>query len=336
MFYAIVRAYVLYNSLMKREEFNLQSQHDNLKLGVSLRIPDGRPRGILQLVHGMAEHRERYHDFMDFCAEQGLIVIIHDHRGHGASVKANEDYGYFYRDGVNGIVSDVHQVTDYIKNRFPGLPLILFGHSMGSLVVRCYMQKYDADVNGLIVCGSPSKRFGAGMGKFVASFLSVFLGDHHRSKFVNSLSFSNYNAKSAKLARDNGQKVTMNEHYPSANSWVVSDPAVVAAYDADERDGFTFTLNGFKVLFELMRRAYRKTGWKMQNPDAPIFFISGADDPCILTPKDFQKAVDFMRMRGYRNVSSKLYPHMRHEILNERGKMEVWRNIVDWVNQVLN
>ena len=71
---------------MQREEFTLKSQHDQIELGVSLRVPSGGPRGILQLVHGMAEHRERYHDFMDYCAERGFVVVIHDHRGHGASV----------------------------------------------------------------------------------------------------------------------------------------------------------------------------------------------------------------------------------------------------------
>lgn len=105
---------------MQREEFTIKSQHDNLELGVSLRIPAGQPRGILQLVHGMAEHRERYHDFMDYCARQGFVVIIHDHRGHGASVKSADDYGYFYQNGVQGIIDDVHQVTEYVKNRFPG------------------------------------------------------------------------------------------------------------------------------------------------------------------------------------------------------------------------
>lgn len=80
---------------MIKEETTIRSQHDGLELGVSIRIPDKEPIGILQLVHGMAEHRERYHDFMDFCAKKGYVVIIHDHRGHGASVKSEDDFGYF-------------------------------------------------------------------------------------------------------------------------------------------------------------------------------------------------------------------------------------------------
>ncbi len=303
---------------MKQEEFTIKSNHDSLELGVSLRIPE-HPRGILQLVHGMAEHRERYHEFMDYCAKQGLIVLIHDHRGHGASVETTEDYGYFGEDGLEGIISDVYQMTSYLRQRFPDLPLVLFGHSMGSLIVRCYMQEYDIDVDGLIVCGSPSKRLGAGLGKVTAKLLRIFRGEKHRSKFINHLAFGGYS-----------QKFPGSE---SKSAWIVSDPAVVEAYDADPRDGFVFTLNGFVTLFGLVQRAYGRKGWQMQNPKAPIFFIAGAEDPCIISERDFNKAVNFMRLRGYHNVKSKLYPGMRHEILNELGKMEVWQDVVAWIDE---
>ena len=180
--------------MIQREETTIVSQHDGLELGVSLRIPE-KPVGILQLVHGMAEHRERYHDFMDYCADQGLIVLIHDHRGHGASVKVAEDRGFFYKNGVQVIIDDVHQLTLYLRERFPGLPLTLFGHSMGSLVVRCYMQQYDNSVDGLIVCGSPSKRVGTGAAIAISKVLQVVQGKKHRSKLVNNLAFNGYNKK---------------------------------------------------------------------------------------------------------------------------------------------
>lgn len=255
---------------MKREEITIRSNRDGLDLGVSIRIPE-HPTGILQLVHGMAEHRERYHDFMDYCAEHGLVVIIHDHRGHGASVKSKEDFGYFGKDGVENIVQDVHQLTEYVRGRFPGLPLTLFGHSMGSLVVRCYIQEYDRDIDGLIVCGSPSYQVGARVGILIAKLMQVFKGEKHRSNFVNNVAFAS-NMKKFK-------------HEGNPNAWVVSDPAVLAAYDADERDGFIFTLNGFETLFKLMQRAYSKKGWAMQNPNLPVLFIAGEDDPCIIDEK---------------------------------------------------
>jgi len=302
---------------MKREEFSIRSNQDNLELGVSLRIPE-HPKGILQIVHGMSEHRERYHDFMEYCAEQGYITIIHDHRGHGASIKTENDLGYFYENGAENIVEDVHQITQYIKEQFPNLPLNLFGHSMGSLIVRCYMQKYDQDVDRLIVCGSPSKRVGATIGQMLAKFMRIFKGDHHRSKLIQNLAFSSFVRKHASDK--------------SPNAWIATDEAVVAAYDADPRDGFIFTLNGFEVLFTLSKRCYSKKGWVMNNSEVPIFFIAGAEDPCILSEKDFLKAVDFMKERGYQNVTSKLYPGMRHEILNERGKQEVWQDVVRFIS----
>lgn len=298
---------------MHREEITIKSNYDNLDLGVSIRIPE-QPTGILQLVHGMAEHRERYHDFMDYCAEQGLVIIIHDHRGHGASVKTKDDLGYFGKNGTKAIVEDVHQITQYIRGRFPDLPLTLFGHSMGSLVVRCYIQKYDQDIDGLIVCGSPSYQLASRLGIIVAKSLQLFKGEKHRSNFVNNLSFSS--------------NMKRFQHEGNPNAWVVSDPAVLAAYDADERDGFIFTLNGFETLFKLMNQAYSKKNWAMHNPNLPILFIAGADDPCIIDEKHFNKAVDFLRQRGYQNVVSKLYPHMCHEILNEIGKAEVWHDVV--------
>lgn len=304
---------------MKREEFRLKSAHDGLDLGVSLRIPEGEPRGILQVVHGMAEHRQRYHDFMDFAAEHGYVAIIHDHRGHGESAGNEDNYGFFGKNGVDGLINDTFQVTEYVKNRFPGLKLTLFGHSMGSLVVRSYMKKYDRSVTSLVVCGSPSKRLGASAGKLIAKFLQIFLSERHRSNFLNKMAFGGYL-----------------KNFPEAKSpsaWIASNEAVVEAFDADPRDGFVFTLNGFEALFGLVKRTYSKKGWGMKNPGAPIFFIAGANDPCIISKQDFEKAVNFMRERGYTDVESKLYPGMRHEILNETGKQEVWQDVIDWMER---
>lgn len=195
------------------------------------------------------------------------------------------------------------------------------------------MQKYDKSVDGLIVCGSPSYQSGAKIALSLAKIIKIFRGDHHRSKFINKLAFGSHNQKSAALARQNGNPNHASRHYPRENSWIVSDPAVVEAYGADARDGFVFTLNGFIVLFSLMIKAYNKHGWRMQNPSAPIFFIAGADDPCIINQKSFEKAVNFLRSRGYHDIKSRLYPHMRHEILNEIGKTQVWHDIVDWMTK---
>ncbi len=298
-----------------REDLTLKSKHDQLNLGVTVLVPE-KPIGILQLVHGMSEHRARYKATMEYFASQGYVVVIHDHRGHGDSVKHEDDLGYFYQDGARAIVEDVHQVTEYIRARFPELRLILLGHSMGSLVVRCFAKKYDDTIDGLIVCGSPSRQLGAKVGVIVAKLFILFKGDRHRSKFIDSLAFRPHNRKF---------------QHEGANAWVVSDPAVRELYNSDPKSGFTFTLNGFVTLFTLMNTAYSKKGWQMHRPNLPIIFLAGADDPCIISKKDFHQAVDFMRERGYDDVESKLYPEMRHEILNEIHKQTVWQDISQWV-----
>ena len=135
----------------------LTSKQDGLKLHVLLMEPEGEPKGIVQIVHGMAEHKERYEPFMEMLCKHGYISVIHDHRGHGKSIRKEEDLGYFYDESGTAIIEDVHQITQWTKERYGKLPYHLFGHSMGSLVVRCYLKKYDDELDSLIVCGSPSE-----------------------------------------------------------------------------------------------------------------------------------------------------------------------------------
>ena len=125
----------------------LTSKQDGLKLHVLLMEPEEEPKGIVQIVHGMAEHKERYEPFMEMLCKQGYISIIHDHRGHGKSIRAKEDLGYFYDESGKAIVEDVHQITQWAKDRYGEMPYHLFGHSMGSLVVRCYLKKYDNELD---------------------------------------------------------------------------------------------------------------------------------------------------------------------------------------------
>ena len=136
-------------------KFTLESQSDGLCIAAACIAPE-KPIAAVQLVHGMCEHKERYYPLMDFLASKGFACVIHDHRGHGESIKDRDDLGYFYKGGYRAAVEDVRLVTMWAKNEFPGLELFLFGHSMGSLIVRTYTKSYDSLISGLIVCGSPS------------------------------------------------------------------------------------------------------------------------------------------------------------------------------------
>ena len=134
----------------------LKSNFDDLSLGVAFLPAQGTPKAIFQIVHGMAEHKERYYPFMEFLSEHGYACVIHDHRGHGESVKSEQDLGFMYDGGADAMVEDVLLVQDWAKGQFPNLPVYLFGHSMGSMVVRAFTRKYDDRIDKLIVCGCPS------------------------------------------------------------------------------------------------------------------------------------------------------------------------------------
>lgn len=303
------------------ETVTIMSRQDQLPLKASVLVPEGEIKGIIQLVHGMAEHRFRYESFMKELAANGFVAIMHDHRGHGESVLNKKDWGYFYENGAESIVEDTYQVTCYIKERFEDQPLILFGHSMGSLVVRAYAKRYDNEIDGLIVCGSPSENKAAGMGKALAGLIGVFCGQRHRSKLLQHIAFGSYNK---------GLADTVSE-----NSWLTTRKDVVAKYDNDPACGYIFTINGFKNLFTLMQNVYDTNGWLMQNRELPILFLSGEDDPCAAGKQNFDHAVQLMKDCGYVHVDSTMYPNKRHEILNEQDCKAVYQDIIDWIYHIL-
>lgn len=307
---------VNYSACGLRKE-SILSPADNLKISILICQPHGKPEAVVQIVHGMCEHKERYIPFMEFLAANGFACIIHDHRGHGESVKSSEDLGYFYDGGYLALTEDIHEVTKVAKTEFPGLPVILFGHSMGSMAVRSYAKRYDNEICGLVVCGCPSRNGGVAFAKLLAKAYTLVAGRRHRPKLIQELAFGAFNRGFK------GEE--------SAHAWVCSDPEIVRDYDADPLCNFQFTNNGFINLFSLMQDAYRTKDWKPANPSMPVLFISGEEDPCLISRKKFLEAVQAMEVAGYGNVRHILYPGMRHEILNETGKEQVWNDVLEFL-----
>lgn len=305
-------------STIQIQKQTIESRSDGLRLGMLLSEADA-PKGVVQLCHGMSEHKERYVPFMEFLSENGYHCLIHDHRGHGESVLSPDDYGYFYDNGADAVIDDIYTINKYLHNQYMGLPLYLFGHSMGSLAVRAYCKKYDSTISGLIVCGSPSYNRAVSLGKFFADFLAKIRGDKFKSKMIHKMALGNYNKKF--------------ESEGSPHGWLSSDPAVVKAFDESPLCGFPFTVNGYSSLFTLMIEVYSKTGWKIGHQDLPILFISGEEDPCAVSRGDFLKAVGVMRKIGYTNVTYRLYENMRHEILNESGKKQVMEDVLAFLDK---
>lgn len=307
---------------MQKREFTLQSKYDNLALSCAEYTAEGvtqtNAKGVVQIVHGMCEYKERYEGFIDYLTQNGYIVFAHDHRGHGGSVTANENLGYFGDKKGEAIVDDAALVTDEIRRLYSGLSVTLFGHSMGSLVVRAYIQKYEEKIDKLIVCGSPSKNSLAGFGLMLNGVISAFRGKKYRSRLMANASTGGGDDK-----------------FPGEgkNAWLTRDKTVVEKYNADERCNFVFSCNGFSNLLHLVKNAYKKKKYPAKHSDLPIFFMAGADDPVIGSEKKWLAAQQFLRDVGYKNVTGKSYPKMRHEILNELGKEEVYADALAFIEK---
>lgn len=159
------------------------SSYDGLSLEI-LCVESENPKGIVQISHGMAENKERYLPLMEFFSEHGYTAVMHDHRGHGKSVRQQEDLGYFYNGKEKAIVEDLHQITLWIKEEYPNLPVYLLGHSMGTLVARNYIKKYDNEIKKLILTGPPCKNPAVDIGLLLAKIQKKIKGDKYRSKEI--------------------------------------------------------------------------------------------------------------------------------------------------------
>ncbi|MBQ8283941.1 MAG: alpha/beta fold hydrolase [Clostridia bacterium] len=300
---------------MEKKEFTVISEYDGLKLQGVFYEPKN-PKGVVILVHGMCEYKERYNEFMQFLCANGYTAVCYDQRGHGDSVENEEDLGWFRDNDGKAIVDDLADVTRYVKEQMPNLSVTLFGHSMGSMVVRCFLREYDDLIDKLIVCGSPSKNPLTNAGILLAKTVTLFYGDRHRSKLL------------AFLSTGKGDKNFPGE---GKGAWLSRNYKCTADFYSNPKGGKRFTCNGFENLFKLMKRTYQKRGYKVKNPQLPIYFISGDKDAVLGSPRQWIRSQDFLIDVGYENVASKLYEGFRHELLNEVGKRQVYNDVLSFI-----
>lgn len=307
---------------MKKTTERIYSKIDGLSLSVLFMYPEQEEcHGIVQIIHGMVEYKERYLPLMEHLAEHGFASVIHDLRGHGASVRSSEDLGYLYGAGGDGLVSDALQVSELAVRRMPGVPLMLIGHSMGSMIARCLLQTEAKRYAAVILTGSPAENKAVDVGIALAKVQRKLFGAKHVAKQLEALVFGGYAARFALEG--------------SRFSWLCSDQRLVEEYDADPRCGFTFTVDGFLALFALMKRTYKKSAYRCKGSTPPVLFLSGMDDPCMGSLEKLNSAADCLREVGFRSVKAKCYEGLRHEILNEPSKEKVFEDIMEFLEEAL-
>lgn len=298
---------------MKSETLTLRSDYDDLDISVLMIKPEGKAHAVLQISHGMRGCKERFLGLMEYLAAHGIACVTNDHRGHGESVRVPEDIGYMYSGGDRALVEDLRMVTQWCMKVYPDTPIFLLGHSMGSLAVRSYMRRYDNLISGVILCGSPSHTALTGIGIPMIGLLNRLHDGRIRTDLIQKVISDIYNIRFASEGRD---------------AWTCSDPDVRAAFASDPKSRQAFTANASLALMHMMKDAYSSGGWALGNPHMPIYFMSGADDPCMRGERRFHKSVLRLMSAGYDDITSAIFPYMRHEILNETGKETVWNDIL--------
>lgn len=282
------------------------------------------PKGIIQIVHGMAEHIDRYDDFARFLVRRGFVVCGNDHIGHGESAVNSSQWGCMpVCGGKEILIEDVHELRRIVAARFSGkTPHILLGHSMGSFIVRCYIARYGQGIAAVVLSGTAQQPLLISkLGHFAAQKIASSKGEDFKSTFLDSLGAGAFTKKI--------------EAPRTAFDWISTDETVVDAYIADDSCGVMFSAGGYATLTDLTGEMVKSSCVMSVPSSIPVYFVSGSLDVVGEKGKGVNKAAEMFRRAGIEQVDVKTFDGMRHEILNEQKKELVYASIVNWIERVL-
>lgn len=310
--------------MIEKSELYIHSTNGENKLHVIVWYPMDGVRAIVQISHGMSEYVDRYDRLATFLAQRGILVIGNDHLGHGETAKNMDELGYFpAKDLSKTVVDDLYKVTKTIRARYPDIPFFLLGHSMGSFLARRYLMTYGRQLDGIILMGTGSQPPAVlKAARAAADSLSLVKGKRHRSKTMLNLAFGTYNKRI--------------KPFRTEYDWLSRDTASVDAYMADPYCGFMFTLNGYKVLFDVLSFIQDEKNIRRLPADVPVFFVAGMDDPVGHYGEDVKAICRSYREAGMKHVDLKLYPEDRHELLNELDYEQVQEDLLSFVEAHLD
>lgn len=303
---------------MKTKEFSFKSATGVCRIHGCEFLPEGEVRAVVIIHHGMAEHINRYADYVKHLTDMGYAVFMHDMANHGKSNQKTELLGYFgENDGYKNLVKDLKTVYDLAKKEFPDKKIIMFGHSMGSFIVRCFDCAYPGASDASVYMGTGGSNPAAGMGKAISNLIASIKGSTYKSKMLDKITFGSFNKKTDKK---------------TSFDWLTRDSAIVQKYIDDDYCGFLFTVKGMNDLVNLNVWANSAECYNTVKKDLPILLVAGADDPVGAYSKGINEVADKMRASGHTNVTVKLFPGCRHEVLNETNRQEVYEGIDAFLN----
>ena len=304
------------------KSFSFPSTNGTTTLAAYQVCPAGTPRAMVQISHGMCEYFGRYEAFAKFLAEEGFLVFGHDHLGHGHSAPTPEDLGFTNPGGgAHCLVEDVFRLSQKMKEEHPDLPLLLFGHSMGSFIAREVLARHGDFYHAAVICGTGGPDTPAAAGKLLAALIMKCKGERHRSPLLKSIAFAGYNKRFEKGC--------------DPNAWLTRDASVVERYNADPFCTYVFTTRAFHDLFTLVDWVSKKDHASRLPKDLPLLVVSGKEDPVGAWGRGVEKVWKRFLAAGMTDVTLQLWPDMRHEILNELEKEQVWSDLLQWMEQKL-
>ena len=288
------------------------------KIHVCRWMPEGEPKAVFQIVHGIAEVAERYDAFAQVLAQRGFVVVADDHMGHGESVGEGDTKGYFIG-GWFSAVADSYHLLELTKAEYPNLPYVLFGHSMGSFMARTILAKYpDTGITAAVICGTgwqPRALLPAAIR--VCQAVCSRVGEQNPSPWLQNLVFGGYNAHV--------------EHPRTEYDWLTRDKNIVDAYIAHPSCGFTASSGLLRELLKGIRYVEQPENLGRMKKDLPVLFVAGGEDPVGSYGKGVKKAAEEFQKAGMEDVRLRLFPLCRHEILNEINRQEIYEFISSWM-----
>ncbi len=276
--------------------------------------PEGDIRAIVQILHGMAEHIDCYDETAKRLNQAGIMVVGHNHLGHGEQA---EQLGHFGRGGFDALVQDAHAVRLEVQKDYPDVPYFLFGHSMGSFVARNYCLVQEQGLNGVILSGTghfPPPLVTVGL--MLAKLFCALGGERKPSKFLENMSFAGYNKDWSPVRTD--------------KDWISRNTDKVDSYIADPLCGFTFTAGAYRDMFLGLKKLYPQNLSAMDT-SVPVLLYAGASDPVGGRGAGVKKVAAEMKAAGVQDVTVKLYENGRHEMHNEPNREQVVQDMIDWI-----
>lgn len=279
------------------------------------------PKAVIQLSHGMCEYIGRYDDFAEYLCHNGYAVCGNDHLGHGATSDGSSGVdGYFgEKDGHEHILRDLRTMNEKAHKRFPHLPVILLGHSMGSFYARAYAARWPGTIDGLIISGTGGPNPLGGVGLLLTDIIGAIKGKQYRSAFVNKMAFGTYLKKIEVPA--------------TGYDWITRDKDIVSAYAADPKCTFVFTVGGFHELMTILKKVSSPQWAEKLDKKTPVLMISGDMDPVGDYGDGVKKVHGWLQQAGIQDLTLHLYPGARHEVLNETNRAEVYADVLAWLEK---